>query len=52
MYVREFVDDARRVFIWTISEITIVFAETIKSKGIKCFKPYIIIENKYACIAK
>lgn len=38
----EFIDDARHVFIWTISEITIVFLEVIKSKGMKCFKPYFI----------
>lgn len=47
IYIREF-DDAGRVFIWTISEITIVFVEVIKSKRIKGFKPYIIIKNKYS----
>lgn len=52
--VCEFIDDAaRRVFIRTISKITNVFLETIKSKGMKFSKPYFIyiyiIKDKYSC---
>jgi len=43
----EFIDNAaRRVFTWTISEITIVFVEVIKLKGMKCSKPYNIYNTK------